>query len=106
MKDFVIELLESIEEDVNWYNEEFNEQLKALGCVDEEKYAPSITEDINALKSLVNTISEEDVKLIKKLIYHAQLSGEINALNQSQLDDKIKSMAEMAADIPVAEMII
>lgn len=104
MKDYVIELLECVEEDVNYYNEEFNNQLKALGCEDEEKFAPSITKDIEALKSLVNTLTDEQAKLIKQLIYHCQLSGEINAYSQSQLDVKIKTMAELIADIPVAEI--
>lgn len=104
MRNYVIELLECIEEDVNWYNEEINTKLKALGCEDEEKFAPSITKDINALKSLVNTLTEDQAKLIKQLIYHCQLSGEINAYNQSQLDVKIKTMAELIADIPVAEI--
>lgn len=103
MKDYVFELLECIEEDVNYYNEELNNQLKALGCEDEEKYAPNISGDINALKSLVNGLTEDQAKLIKQLIYHCQLSGEINAYNQSQLDVKIKTMAELIADIPVAE---
>lgn len=103
MKDYVIELLECVEEDVNLYNEELNRQLEALGCEDEEKFVPSITKDINAIKSLVNTLTDDQAKLIKKLIYHCQLSGEINAYNQSQLDAKIKSMAELIADIPVAE---
>lgn len=103
MKEYVFELLDCIEEDVNYYNEELNNQLKALGCEDEEKFAPSITKDINALKSLVNTLTDEQAKLIKQLIYHCQLSGEINAYNQSQLDVKIKTMAELIADVPVAE---
>lgn len=104
MKDYVIELLECIEEDVNWYNEELNNQLKTLGCEDEEKFAPSISKDINAIKSLVNTLTDEQAKLIKQLIYHCQLSGEINAYSQSQLTTKIKTMAELIADIPVAEI--
>lgn len=104
MKEYVKELLDNIEEDVNWYNEEFNNQLKALGCEDEEKFAPSITKDIEALKSLVDTLTEDQAKLIKQLIYHAQLSGEINGLSQSQLDVKIKTMAELIADVPVAEI--
>ena len=104
MKDYVIELLECVEEDVNGYNDELNNELKALGCEDEEKFAPNITKDIEALKSLVNGLSEEEAKLIKQLIYHCQLSGEINAYTQSQLDAKIKSMAELIADIPVAEI--
>lgn len=103
MKDYVIELLECIEEDVNFYNEELNNQLKALGCEDEEKFAPNITKDIEAIKSLVNGLTEDQAKLIKQLIYHAQLSGEINGLNQSQLDVKIKTLAELIADVPVAE---
>ena len=105
MRDYVIELLECIAEDVNWYNEEFNRELKALGCEDEEKFAPSITKDIEALKSLVDTLTDEQVKLIKQLIYHAETYGEINGLNQSQLDVKIKTLAELTADIPVAEII-
>ena len=104
MKEYVKELLDCIEEDVNWYNEEFNQQLEALGCEDEEKFAPSITKDINAIKSFVNTLTDEQAKLIKQLIYHAQLSGEINAYSQSQLTTKIKTMAELIADIPVAEI--
>lgn len=104
MKEYVKELLDCIEEDVNWYNEEFNQQLKALGCEDEEKFAPNISGDINAIKSLVNTLTDEQAKLIKQLIYHSQLSGEINAYSQSQLDVKIKTMAELIADIPVAEI--
>lgn len=104
MKDYVIELLECVEEDVNFYNEELNNQLKALGCEDEEKYAPNISGDINAIKSLVNGLTEDQAKLIKQLIYHCQLSGEINAYNQSQLEVKIKTMAELIADIPVAEI--
>lgn len=103
MKDYVIELLECIEEDVNFYNEELNNQLKALGCEDEEKFAPNITKDIEALKLFVNGLTEDQAKLIKQLIYHAQLSGEINAYSQSQLEVKIKTMAELIADIPVAE---
>ena len=103
MKDYVIELLECIEEDVNFYNEELNNQLKALGCEDEEKFAPNISGDINALKLFVNTLTEDQAKLIKQLIYHCQLSGEINGLSQSQLEVKIKTMAELIADIPVAE---
>lgn len=105
MKDYVFELLDSIEEDVNWYNEEFNRELRALGCVEPEKFAPSITKDIEALKSLVDTLTDEQVKLIKQLIYHAETYGEINGLNQSQLDVKIKTLAELTADIPVAEII-
>lgn len=104
MKEYVKELLDCIEEDVNWYNEEFNKQLKALGCEDEEKFAPNISGDINTLKSFVNGLTDEQAKLIKQLIYHAQLSGEINAYSQSQLDVKIKTMAELIADIPVAEI--
>ena len=103
MKEYVKELLDCIEEDVNWYNEEFNRELKALGCEDEEKFAPNISGDINALKSLVNGLTDEQAKLIKQLIYHCQLSGEINGLSQSQLDVKIKTMAELIADVPVAE---
>lgn len=103
MKDYVFELLECIEEDVNYYNEELNNQLKALGCEDEEKFAPNISGDINAIKSFVNGLTEDQAKLIKQLIYHCQLSGEINAYSQSQLDVKIKTMAELIADIPVAE---
>lgn len=104
MKDYVIELLDCIEEDVNFYNEEFNRQLEALGCEDEEKYAPNISGDINALKSFVDTLTEDQAKLIRQLIYHCQLSGEINAYSQSQLDVKIKTMAELIADVPVAEI--
>lgn len=103
MKDYVFELLECIQEDVNYYNEELNNQLKALGCEDEEKFAPNISGDINALKSFVNGLTEDQAKLIKQLIYHCQLSGEINAYSQSQLDVKIKTMAELIADVPVAE---
>lgn len=103
MKDYVIELLECVEEDVNFYNEELNNQLKALGCEDEEKYAPNITKDIEAIKSLVNGLTDDQAKLIKQLIYHTQLSGEINAYSQSQLEVKIKTMAELIADIPVAK---
>lgn len=106
MKEYVKELLDCIEEDVNFYNEEFNRQLEALGCEDEEKFAPSITKDIEALKSLVDTLTDEQAKLIKKLIYYAETFGEINGLNQSQLEVKIKTLAELTADIPVAEMII
>lgn len=104
MKEYVIELLECVEEDVNLYNDELNNQLRALGCTDEEKFAPNITKDIEALKSFVNGLTDEEAKLIKKLIYHCQLSGEINAYTQSQLDVKIKTMAELIADIPVAEI--
>lgn len=104
MKDYVFELLECIEEDVNYYNEELNNQLKALGCEDEEKYAPNISGDINTLKSFINGLTEDQAKLIKQLIYHSKLSGEINAYSQSQLDVKIKTMAELIADIPVAEI--
>lgn len=103
MKDYVIELLECIEEDVNFYNEEFNRQLEALGCEDEEKFAPNISGDINAIKSFVNTLTEDQAKLIKQLIYHSQLSGEINAYSQTQLEVKIKTMAELIADVPVAD---
>lgn len=105
MRDYVIELLECIEEDVNWYNEEFNRELKALGCEDEEKFAPNITKDIEALKSFVNGLTDEQTKLIKQLIYLAETYGEINGLNQSQLEVKIKTLAELTADIPVAEII-
>lgn len=104
MKEYVKELLDCIEEDVNFYNEEFNRQLEALGCEDEEKFAPNISGDINALKSFVNGLTEDQAKLIKKLIYHCQLSGEINAYSQSQLEVKIKTMAELIADVPVAEI--
>lgn len=104
MKDYVIELLECIEEDVNLYNEELNRQLEALGCEDEEKFAPNISGDINAIKSFVNSLTEDQAKLIKKLIYHSQLSGEINAYSQTQLEVKIKTMAELIADIPVAKI--
>lgn len=106
MKEYVKELLECVEEDVNWYNEELNRQLEALGCEDEEKFAPSITKDINAIKSFVNGLTDEQAKLIKQLIYHCQLSGEINTYSQSQLEVKIKTMAELIADVPVAEMIV
>lgn len=105
MKDYVVELLECIEEDVNWYNEEFNTQLRALGCVEPEKFAPSITKDIEALKSFVNGLTDDQAKLIKQLIYHAETYGEINGLNQSQLEVKIKTLASLTADIPVAEII-
>lgn len=105
MKEYVKELLDCIEEDVNWYNEEFNRELKALGCEDEEKFAPNITKDIEALKTFVNGLTEDQAKLIKQLIYHTQTFGEINGLNQSQLEVKIKTMASLTADIPVAEII-
>ena len=105
MRDYVIELLESIEDDVNWYNEEINTQWKALGCEDEEKYYPNITKDIESLKSFVNGLTDEQTKLIKQLIYHAETFGEINGLNQSQLEVKIKTLASLTADIPVAEII-
>lgn len=100
----IYDSLECIKEDVNYFNDEINKRLTAMGCDEEIKFAAPIDKDIEAVKSLLGKLSADETMAIKQLINHCQLSGEIQACNQQQLEDKISGMAELINEIPVAEI--
>lgn len=102
MRDFVIDMLEDIAGDVNYYNSAINEELNRLGCTDEEKFLPSIDKDIEEIKTLVDKLTDKEIKVINKLITLTQTSTEVQSCNQQQLDEKIKGMAELINDTPMA----
>lgn len=102
MRDFVIDMLEDIAGDVNYYNSAINDELNRLGCTDEEKFLPSIDKDIEDIKALVDKLTDKEIKVIKKLITLTRTSTEVQSCNQQQLDEKIKGMVELINDTPMA----
>lgn len=103
MKEFIYKDLDLILGNVNWYNSAVNEELKKLECEEEGKYFPMIDKDIEGVKALIERLTDEEAKLIRRLIQHCQMSGEIESLGQDEFDEKVKGMAEMINDMPVAE---
>lgn len=101
MKEIIFKDLELIKGTVNWYNNAVNEELKKLEC-DEEKFFPIIDNDIEQIKALIEKLTDEDAKLIRRLIQHCQTSGEIESLSQDEFDEKVKGMAELINEMPVA----
>lgn len=104
MKEFIYQDLDSILGNVNWYNSAVNEELKKLNCEEECKYLPMIDEDIKAAKAIIDKLTDEEADVIRHLINHSQMSGEILTYDQDQFDEKVKGMAELINEIPVAEI--
>ena len=102
MRDFLFDVLEDIVGDVNYYNSAINDELNRLGCTDEEKFLPPIDKDIEAVKTLMNKLTDKEIKVIKKLITHTQTSAEVQSCNKQQWEEKIKGMAELINDTPMA----
>lgn len=102
MRDFLLDMLEDIAGDVTYYNSAINDELNRLGCTDEEKFLPPINKDIEEIKDLINKMNDNEIKVIKKLITLTQTSTEVQNCNQQQLDEKIKGMAELINDTPMA----
>ena len=103
MKEFIYNDLDSILENVNWYNSAVNDELSKLNCEEEGKFFPMIDEDINRVKALIERLTDEEAKLIKRLMDYCQTSGEILTYDQDEFDEKVKGMAEMINEMPVAE---
>ena len=102
MRDFLLDVLEDIFGDVTYYNSAINDELNRLGCTDEEKFLPPIDKDIEEIKDLVNKLNDNEIKVIKKVITLTQTSAEVQSCNQQQLDEKIKGLAELINDTPMA----
>ena len=102
MKEFIYRDLEQIKGNVNWYNNAVNEELKKMEC-EVEKFFPMIDKDIEEVKALIERLTDEEAKLIRRLIEHCQTSGEILTYDQDEFDAKVKGMAGMINEMPVAE---
>lgn len=67
-----------------------------------KSFLPPIDKDIEGIKDLINKLNDNEIKVIEKLITLTQTSAEVQSCNQQQLDEKIKGLAELINDTPMA----